>query len=137
MKIIVLSSKIKVSLISKKYAFGVAFGALGAHFGHHFGRLCALWDSFWRPLGSQSGPKVEKKAKKEWKNEVLNRPGRPDGPKGHQRSPCTCKMDTKISKQSSKIKKNSHVSELTLRKILGWIDCLRALTLQKKSRLYL
>ena len=34
------------------------------HFGHHFGRLCAPWGSFWRPLGSLSGPKVEKILKK-------------------------------------------------------------------------
>ena len=38
--------------------------SLREHFGHHFGRLCAPWGSFWRPLGSQSGLKVEKRAKK-------------------------------------------------------------------------
>ena len=64
MKIIVLSSKIKVSLISKKYPFEVAFGTLLDHFGHHFGRLCAPWGSFWRFLGAQSAPKVEKRAQK-------------------------------------------------------------------------
>ena len=64
MKIIVLSSKIKVSLISKKYAFEVAFGTLLDHFGHHFGRLCAPWGSFWHFLGAQSAPKVEKIMKK-------------------------------------------------------------------------
>ena len=64
MKIIVLSSKIKVSPISKKYPFEVAFGTLLDHFGHHFGRLCAPWGSFWRFLGAQSAPKVEKRAQK-------------------------------------------------------------------------
>ena len=64
MKIIVLSSKIKVSLVSKKYAFEITFGVLLAHFGHHFGRLCAPWGSFWRFLGAQSAPKVQKHAQK-------------------------------------------------------------------------
>ena len=64
MKITVLSSKIKVSLNSKKCALGTAFGALGDHFGYHFGRFWGPWGSLWRPLGPQSAPKVEKRAKK-------------------------------------------------------------------------
>ena len=64
MKIIVLASKNKVSLNSKKCALGSAFGALGVHFGYHFGRFWGPWGSLWRPLGPQSAPKVEKRAKK-------------------------------------------------------------------------
>ena len=57
---------------SKSASFFMFFGVWGQwrpgvsrreHFGHHFGRLCAPWGSFWRPLGSLSGPKVEKKNK--------------------------------------------------------------------------
>ena len=80
MKIIVLSSKIKVSLISKKCALGTAFGALGAHFGYHFGRFWGPWGSLWRPLGPQSAPKVEKRAKK-WG------PESPSAPRGAKRTP--------------------------------------------------
>ena len=61
MKIIVLSLKFKVLLISKKYSFEVTFGCLLDYFGHHFGRLCAPWGSFWRCLGSQSASKVAKR----------------------------------------------------------------------------
>ena len=63
MKIMILSSKIKVSPISKKSPFETAFGTLLDHFGYHFGRLCAPWGSFWRFLGAPSAPKVEKIAK--------------------------------------------------------------------------
>ena len=95
---IVLSSKIEVSRISKKYVFRVTFGSLREHFGNHFGRLCAPWGSFGRPLDSQSGAKVQKRVKKEGTNEVLNRPGRPERPKGRQRAPRPSKMDPKSSK---------------------------------------
>ena len=98
----VLSSKIKVSRISKKSVFGVTFGSLGEHFGHHFGRLFAPWGSFGRPLDSQSGAKVQKRVKKEGTNEVLNRPGRPERPKGRQRAPRPSKMDPKSSKNRRK-----------------------------------
>ena len=64
MKIMILSSKIKVSLISKKYPFEIAFGILLEHFGHHFRRLCAPWGSFWRFLAVQSAPKIEKRPQK-------------------------------------------------------------------------
>ena len=98
MKIIVPSSEIKVSRISKNYAFWVAFGALGVYFGHHFGRFWNPWGSLWRPLGPQSVPKVEKRAK----NEILNRHGRPEEPKGRPRRPRTSKMDHKSSKNQPK-----------------------------------
>ena len=94
----ILSSKINVSRISTKSTFGITFGPLGEHFGHHFGRLCAPWGYFGRPLDSQSGAKVQKRMKKEGTNELLNRPGRPERPKGRQRAPRPSRMDPKSSK---------------------------------------
>ena len=127
----VLSSKIKVSRISKKSVFGVTFGSLGEHFGHHFGRLFAPWGSFGRPLDSQSGAKVEKRVKKERKNEVLNRPGRPEGPKGRQRRPRPSKMNPKSSKNRRKNYKKNILQQPTLQERIGWIDRLRARISQK------
>ena len=63
MKIMILSSKIKVSPISKKSPFETAFGTLLDHFGYHFGRLCAPWGSFWRFMDPQSASQVKKKEK--------------------------------------------------------------------------
>ena len=61
-----------------------------------------LWASFWSPLRSLGlllapfgPPKRVKSRNTKRKNDVLNRPRRPDGPKGRQRSPRTSKMDTK------------------------------------------
>ena len=127
----VLSSKIKVSRISKKSVLGVTFGSLGEHFGHHFGRLFAPWGSFGRPLDSQSGAKVEKRVKKERKNEVLNRPGRPEGPKGRQRRPRPSKMNPKSLKNRRKNYKKNILQQPTLQERIGWIDRLRARISQK------
>ena len=85
------------------------------------------------PFGASWAPKALQKSKKERKNEVQNRPGRPEGPKERQRRPRTSKMDPKSSKNTFKMKKKSDVEELTLQKNLGWIDRLRALTLQKNT----
>ena len=92
----------------------VAFGVLGAPFG-------ALW-----------APKALPKSKKEQKNEVLNRHGRPEEPKGRPRRPRTSKMDPNGLKNRPQIKKKSDVEELTLQKNIGWIDRLRAITLHNK-----
>ena len=73
-----------LSLFSR---FGVYFGSPGAP-------LARLWT-----------PKALQKAKKDRNNEVLNRPGRPEEPKGRPRRPRTSKMDPKSLQSQQKIKK--------------------------------
>ena len=101
----VLSSKIKVSRISKKSVFGVTFGSLREHFGHHFGRLCAPWGSFWRPLGSQSGPKVEKRTTKMKSCIAL---GAPRAQKHSKGAPGPPKQTPKARKTFKIIRTNIH-----------------------------
>ncbi len=63
-KIVVLSSKIKVSLISKKTASGITFGAVWAHFWAHFLHFWPPWGSLGRPWALPWPPKGRQRPKK-------------------------------------------------------------------------
>ena len=89
-KIVVLSSKFKVSLISKKFASGITFEAVWAHFWAHFGHfwlilatfglLGALLDVSGRPHGRQKAAKDLKKVLQERLSRPPGGPRVPPGP---------------------------------------------------------
>ena len=61
----------------------------------------------------------------------MNRPGRPEGPKGRQRRPRPSKMNPKSSKNRRKNYKKNILQQPTLQERIGWIDRLRARISQK------
>ena len=80
MKIIVLSTKIKVSPISKNVVFGTTLGAIWAHFCAPFGRFWRPWTSLGRPLALPGPPKSRRGPKKSAPDPPLATPEVPGSP---------------------------------------------------------
>ena len=84
-------------------------GRLWAPLGTTLGTMLVAFAVLGAPFGAPWAPEALQKLENDRKNEVLNRYGRPEGPKGHQRRPRTSKTHTKSSKNQFKIKGISHV----------------------------
>ena len=119
--------------------FFCVFGGSGANggpvcpLGSTLGTILVAFALLGAPFGAPWVPKAVQKSKKERKNEVLHRPGRPEGPKAFQRRPRPSKTDPKSWKNFYNNMKKTYIQQSTLQERIGWIDCRRARLLQKNN----